>query len=396
MNSAKRSCKICNVCNQVVCYASYSRHIKAHEPKYQCLECPLLNFNRRDNYLRHIKLHGYQAIPSAFVSTLSNQELNQRPAIQFNADEKQLKQNLLNFSVDPPTVSIKVNSAEFVHPFSCKIIGPRGTGKTSFMVSYVQKVACFRFHKIFIITSSPNQPLYITLKENLQIFFINLQELEAIVKEEKEILIVIDDMMQEVRYNTTLENLFTTGRHERISIMSLEQDPFYSSHVERRNADYFVLTRMRDTSCLNELYKKFCRDIQQWRFIDLYEFAMSKPFGFLIIDFVSQTYKYRVNSLNLYYDTQTFQFNHIDKDALQYDLQKIERKQFNLELQQRFTQSSNDFHSKRRLSDKKVTHTLAKGCSEGEQETSSQSEQQSSSEQSLPPDSDDDGPCFDI
>ena len=55
---------------------------------------------------------------------------------------------------------------------------------------------------------------------------------------------------------------------------------------------------MRDTSCLNELYKKFCHDIQQWRFIELYDYAVNKPLGYLIIDFVSHTFKYRLNSQN--------------------------------------------------------------------------------------------------
>ena len=151
----------------------------------------------------------------------------------FTADEKRLKRNLMTFKVDAPPITNKSKSAEFMHPFSCKVMGPRGSGKTSFTVSYIQKVACFRFSKIFIVTASPNQPLYKSLKENKQIFFVNLKELERIVEDETDVLVVLDDMMKEARYNGTLEVLFTKGRHEMISIMSLEQDPFYSSHIER-------------------------------------------------------------------------------------------------------------------------------------------------------------------
>ena len=64
--------------------------------------------------------------------------------------------------------------------------------------------------------------------------------------------------MQEAHYNPVVQSLFTRGRHQLVSVMSLEQDMAYSNYVEGRNADYFVLTRMRDTSCLNEFYKKFC------------------------------------------------------------------------------------------------------------------------------------------
>jgi len=179
------------------------------------------------------------------------------------------------------------------------------------------------------------------------VFFKNLAELESVVEEETNVLIVLDDMMKETRYNATLEKLFTRGRHPMISIMSLEQDPFYSSHIERRNADYFVLTRMRDTSCLTELYKKFCRDIQQWRFIELYEYAVSKPLGYLVIDFVSQAHKYRINSLNLYYNTQTSHVNHITKDEEFKEPPKSENKRIDEELTHRFSITNANIKSRR-------------------------------------------------
>ena len=114
-----------------------------------------------------------------------------------------------------------------------------------------------------------------------------LEELDEIVEKESDVLVVLDDMMKEARFNHSLEALFTRGRHAMISVISLEQDPFYSSHVERRNVDYMILTRMRDTACLCELYKRYCRDLAQWRFIELYEYAVSKPLGYMIIDFIS-------------------------------------------------------------------------------------------------------------
>jgi len=93
--------------------------------------------------------------------------------------------------------------------------------------------------------------------------------------------------------------------------MSLEQDLFYSNHVERRNVDYFILTRMRDTSCLQEFYKRYCRDIQQWRFIELYELSVEPALGYMIIDFVCPVIKYRINSLNTYYSIKHFKMRYI-------------------------------------------------------------------------------------
>jgi hypothetical protein len=186
---------------------------------------------------------------------------------------------------------------------------------------------------------SPDQDLYVPLKEIDKIFFITIDELEAVVESSKHSLIVLDDIMQEAHYNATVQSIFTRGRHQLVSVMSLEQDMVYSNYVERRNVDYFVLTRMRDTSCLNDFYKKYCQDIQHWRFIDLYEFAVSGRLGYLIIDFVSQIYKYRVNSFNGYYDSVNNKLMYIISD----DNQIMNLEQLNQQLQTHFMKTISSF-----------------------------------------------------
>jgi Poxvirus A32 protein len=249
-------------------------------------------------------------ILDAPVTEQEVQEINKEP---FPIPQEQLKENLANFTVDIPQFTNQADTSNLIHPFSCKVVGPRGSGKTSFAISYIQKIACLTFKEIFIVTASQDQPLYELLKDNSQIFFITLDELGLVIKTHKDILIVLDDVMQEVRFNHTLETVFTRGRHQRISIMSLEQDLFYSNHIERRNADYFIIMRMRDTSSLIQFYKRFCSDIQQWRFIDVYGYAVEKPLGYLILDLVSYKYKYRVNSLNQYFNCNTNKIECIDK-----------------------------------------------------------------------------------
>jgi len=126
-------------------------------------------------------------------------------------------------------------------------MGPRGSGNTSFAVSYIQQVAYHTFSKIYIVTTFPDQFLYNQLKENSHIFFITFDEVESVLKSSIDILVVMDDMMKEALFNRTYEMLYTRGRHQRISFISLEQDMFYSNHVERRNVVYFILTRNRDS-----------------------------------------------------------------------------------------------------------------------------------------------------
>jgi len=300
MNSVK---KLCNSCGKSIATSQIARHQASHEVNFQCVYCSM-SFNRKDSYKRHLNLHG-----NKYSETIV--EPNLLPMVKFTIDDKKVIDNLVNFQVVPPNIPLNNKTPDFIHPFTCKVMGPRGSGKTSFTVSYIEQIASLTFGKIFIVTGSPDQPLYIKLKENSQIFFIALDELDSVIKSNRDILIVLDDVMKETRFSHTLETLYTRGRHQHISIMSLEQDMFYSNHIERRNADYFILTRIRDTSCLEEFYKTYCRDIAQWLFIELYEIAIKPALGFIIIDFMSHQFKYRINSLNTYYSTEHGQMRYI-------------------------------------------------------------------------------------
>ena len=323
---------LCKICKQSVPKSSFSRHCKSHNRQLKC-QCCSLSFNRKDNWLRHMKQYHSDTNldEETDMDTTSNSSMSSNNSSELIVDEEKLKTSLINFKVKSSDVS-PITSPDFVHPFSCKIIGPRGSGKTSFMVSYITQIACLTFKKIFIISRTPDQPLYGQIKGNTLIEFVELDELEFIVSNNKDILIVFDDVMYEARNSATIENIHTRGRHQRISVMSLEQDMFYSNHIERRNVDYFVITKLRDTSCLNEFYKRYCQDIQQWRFITLYEFAMKAFLGFIIIDFKSNAYKYRINSLNVYFSLLFQSLQYI------YEADEDELKSLNFQLDKRFTQ----------------------------------------------------------
>src|SRR5438552_1811104 len=160
MNSVK---SFCDICNQSVTKPNFARHVVSHNSVIQCEYCPII-FNRKDNYKRLLKLHGDRKpddIGSGAPATLE-------------VDDAKVKDSIINFHVDPPSKSVNSRTADFVHPFSCKIMGPRGSGKTSFTVSYIQQVASLTFAKIYIVTASADQPLYSQLKDNCQILFISL------------------------------------------------------------------------------------------------------------------------------------------------------------------------------------------------------------------------------
>ena len=58
----------------------------------------------------------------------------------FVIDQEKLMENLTEFHVDEVKGHAIAKTFEFIHLFFCKIIGPRGSGKTSFMVSTLKKL----------------------------------------------------------------------------------------------------------------------------------------------------------------------------------------------------------------------------------------------------------------
>src|SRR5277367_5337477 len=185
MNSIK---KLCNSCGKSIATGHIARHQSSHQAWFQCEHCPM-SFNRKDSYKRHLNLHG-NIVADASV------EPNLVQPLEFSIDDKKVRENLVNFQVIPPNSSLNNKTPNFIHPFTCKVMGPRGSGKTSFTVSYIQQIASFTFAKIYVVTASPDQPLYLTLKENIQVFFIDLDELDAVIKANRDILIVLDDVMK--------------------------------------------------------------------------------------------------------------------------------------------------------------------------------------------------------
>src|SRR5277367_2464393 len=149
MNSIK---KLCNSCGKSIATGNIARHQASHQAWLQCEHCPA-SFNRKDSYKRHPNLH-------ATLYADSSVERNVASNTEFTVADKKVIDSLVNFQVMPPNVPLNNKTPDFIHPFTCKVMGPRGSGKTSFTVSYILQIAYLTFAKIFIITMSPDQPLY--------------------------------------------------------------------------------------------------------------------------------------------------------------------------------------------------------------------------------------------
>ncbi len=101
-------------------------------------------------------------------------------------------------------------------------------------------------------------------------------------------IIVIDDMMTEMAKNPELSDLFTKGSHHlNISVIFIVQNIFHQGKEMRNislNSQYIILLKsFRNMSQIKHLeYQIFGEKSKT--FMEIYEDATSKPFGYLLID----------------------------------------------------------------------------------------------------------------
>ena len=144
-------------------------------------------------------------------------------------------------------------------------MAPRGAGKTTFVVNYILKNANHIFRRIYLVTSTPDQSALDPIRGKDNIIIGDYELLDSAISQ-CNILIVLDDLMQELRFNKCVQNIYSKGRHRGISLITLEQDATYSNVVERRNADYWVLFQTKDHYSLSNIYKNYCTDILYQKF----------------------------------------------------------------------------------------------------------------------------------
>lgn len=182
---------------------------------------------------------------------------------------------------------------DFIHPFTCKLFGNRGTGKTTWIINYLNNIKDNnKFNEIIFITNSESQDLFKLLKVRIQ--FKKPDEFTDIIKYDYPVLYIFDDCMQDLRFNKNVMNIYTRGRHCNISIFSLEQHCNYSNNVERGNTDYFLLFRINDVTALDLFHKKFCSELLIEDLINMTKYCNERSLPLMITN-TDPRIKYRYN-----------------------------------------------------------------------------------------------------
>ena len=186
------------------------------------------------------------------------------------------------------------------HPFTCMVSGMTGCGKTTWVQRLLQ-------HKAVTITPTPQrivwcysrwQPAYMEMIETVpEIEFVkgipSSIEKDHYFDVNVRNLIVIDDQMTTASNDKHIINLFTQGSHHRnLSVIYLVQNLFHQSKGNRDislNCHYLVIFKNpRDQLQVLTLAKQMYPRQTEY-FLQKYQEAVSRPFGYLFIDLKTTT-----------------------------------------------------------------------------------------------------------
>jgi hypothetical protein len=177
---------------------------------------------------------------------------------------------------------------KLVHPSTCLLSGPTGSGKTVFVKKLIDFKMFNPMPTQIIYCYGSYQPLFnsmksVTFEEGLPSNLSSLQNA----------LIIIDDLMAELASDSRLSNLFTKGSHHRkLSVIFITQNFFHQGKEMRNihlNSHYIILYKNpRDKSQITHLARQmFPGKVKAFQ--EIFQDATAPSFGYLLIDLRPET-----------------------------------------------------------------------------------------------------------
>ena len=204
---------------------------------------------------------------------------------------------------------VELNYLKFRHPFTCICSGPTGSGKTILIRRILSN-----WRNNILITNKSNddklnvywvygqfQELYNSKVDNVEITYSSFLPSSSELKQDNIDIIIIDDLMDEMSNNERMSKLFTKESHHlNLSVVFVVQNFFHQSKQMRNislNSQYIILmNNVRDQNQIEFLGRQLFRDKLK-AFKNAYKDAVSKVFGYLVIDLKPDTpNKYRLKT----------------------------------------------------------------------------------------------------
>lgn len=188
-----------------------------------------------------------------------------------------------------------MSSVPFIAGSPIMVAGPTGSGKTRFTIDLL-------LHNMF--TEKPStimycygvfQPLFNDIPLSNVVWHEGLPSLETIetMNDDSFKIIILDDLMEKILRNVDMQNLFTKHcHHYNITVIFLTQNVSacgpYARNISLNTHILVLFANKRDESQCRYLARQLFPGNGQG-FIEAYEDATGKPYGYLVVDCHPQT-----------------------------------------------------------------------------------------------------------
>ena len=196
-------------------------------------------------------------------------------------DVKKLMPKYRNPNFDQTQMSI---------PCRVSVIAPSGTGKTQWLLNYINKNQDTFGHIIVVYKAS--EPLYEFLRDKIGskniTFYTKLIDLPSptdLQMGNKQVLLCFDDQVAE-KDQKKIEEYYIRGRKigGGISMMYLSQSFFAIPTLIRRQCNYVIILKLSGKRDLNLILSNYALGIEVDHIMKLYKDATKDKFNFLKID----------------------------------------------------------------------------------------------------------------
>ena len=191
-------------------------------------------------------------------------------------------------------LDIDLESLKFIHPFRLILSGGSSTGKTEFVFKFLENISQITIPPIdtIIYLYGEFSDRFSDFKDKF-FFTKNLNYLDYTPKPGKNVIIVIDDLMNDLTKSQQLLHLFTrSSHHRRLSVILILQNIFLPSPIFktlRDNCTYYGLTEHISDYQKVEILSRQLEGKNNKYFMESYEDCVSKPYRVFFVDLHPQS-----------------------------------------------------------------------------------------------------------
>jgi hypothetical protein len=181
----------------------------------------------------------------------------------------------------------------FESPFTCILAGATGTGKTKWLLKFID-------YRNFLVDNPPAHILYcyseinediLNLKKNGVEVYNGIPTKEEILSKPKNLLLILDDLLNEIKQDF-LNVIFTRGSHHwNVSVILVTQNLFDKNiKIARINSHFLILMKSpQGLLQIKTLGSQLFPGKTQY-FLESYHDAIeNKPYGYLCINMSPNT-----------------------------------------------------------------------------------------------------------